>query len=122
MSGMMDKLFPVLMLLGLISLLAAISSTFLFYGHHRDRVERERRVPTVLYVLVVIVFGLIAGFFGLFFGIDLACSSPKSSNLCGLWGFFVTGPFSCALVIFLVGLAVSLVRPAPKPPNGYNSN
>jgi hypothetical protein len=115
LETMLVKLFPVLMFIGLISPLVALVSTVLFYAHHRARVEPERRVSTVAYVLAVIVCAVIGGCFGLYFGIRLACNSPTSSNLCGLWGFFVTGPLLMAVAIFLVGLAVSLVRPAPKP-------
>jgi hypothetical protein len=106
------KLFPLLVFLGLISPLVAFFSAFVFYLRHRDRVEPERRVPGIAYVLAVIVCGVIAGYFGLIFGISLACNSSTSSNLCGLWGFFVTGPFTMALAIFLVGCSLSLVRPA----------
>ena len=108
------RLFPFLMFLGLISPLAAFLSAFVFYWRHRDRVEHERRVPGIAYVLAVIVCGVIAGYFGLIFGISLACSSPTSGNLCGLWGFFVTGPLMMALAIFLVGWSLSLVRPASR--------
>jgi hypothetical protein len=104
-------LFPVLMLLGLISPFAAVLSAILLYARHRDRVEPERRVSAIAYTLAVIVCGIIAGYFGLILGIMLACNSPTSSNLCGLWGFFVTGPLSCALAIFLIGLAVSQIPP-----------
>ena len=115
MGATMDRLFPVLMLLGLISPIAAIVGAFILYGRHRNRVEPERRVPAIGYVLAIIVCGAIAGFFGLFFGIEQACYGPKASNLCGLWGFFVTGPISFALAILLVGMAVASIRPAPKP-------
>ena len=109
------KLFPVLMFLGLISPLVALLSAILFYARHRKRVEPEHRVPTIAYVLAVVGCGVIFGYFGVVLGIKLACNSSTSSNLCGLWGFFVTGPLLMALAIFLVGLSVSLVRPAPKP-------
>jgi hypothetical protein len=109
------KLFPLLMFLGLISPLVALLSAVLFYNRHRDRVEPERRVGGISYVLAVIVCGVISGYFGVIFGMQLACSSPSSSNLCGLWGFFVTGPLLMALAIFLIGWSLSLVRPASKP-------
>lgn len=109
------KLFPLLMLLGLISPLVALLSAVLFYSRHRDRVEPERRVPGVAYVLAVIIGGVISGYFGVIFGIQLACQSRASGNLCGLWGFFVTGPLLMALAIFLIGWSLSLVRPASKP-------
>jgi hypothetical protein len=108
------KLFPLFMFLGIISPLAALLSAFVFYFRHRDRIEPERRVSGIAYVLAVIVCGVIAGYFGLNFGISLACNSPTSSNLCGLWGFFVTGPLTMALAIFLIGWLLSLVRPASR--------
>jgi hypothetical protein len=115
LETVMVKLFPLLMFLGLISPLVALLSALLFYTRHCDRVEPERRVPGIAYLLAVIVCGVIAGYFGVIFGISLACNSPTSSNLCGLWGFFVTGPLIMALAIFLVGWSLSLVRPASKP-------
>jgi uncharacterized membrane protein len=121
MGAMMNKLFPALMLLGLISPIAAIVGALILYGRHRDRVEPEHRVSAMGYVLAVIVCGVTAGFFGLFFGLELACQGPKAGNLCGLWGFFVTGPISFALAILLVGVVVSSIRPAPKPDDN-NSN
>ena len=108
----MDKLFPFFMLLGFLSPCAAIVSAFLFYARHRHRVEPHRRIPGLAYALAVIVCGAAGGFFGLFWGIDRACYGPKAPNLCGLWGFFVTGPLGLALAIFAVGLALSLMRPA----------
>ena len=105
------NLFPVLVLLGLISPIAALLSAVLFYARHRNRVEPERRVSAIAYTLAVIACGIIGGLFGLILGIKLACNSPTSSNLCGIWGFLVTGPLACALAIFLVGLAVSQMRP-----------
>jgi hypothetical protein len=114
-EAILVKLFPMLMFLGLISPLVALVSAILFYVHHRNHVEPERRVSVVAYILALIVCAVIAGYFGLYVGMRLACNTPTSSNLCGLWGFFVTGPLLMALAIFLVGLAVSFVRPAQKP-------
>ena len=45
------KLFPLLMFLGLISPLVALLSAVLFYNRHRDRVEPERHVRAIAYVL-----------------------------------------------------------------------
>jgi MFS family permease len=105
------NLFPVLMLVGLISPLVALISAIIFYVHHRDRVEPGRRVPIIVFILALIVCAFLAGCFGLYLGLNMAC--PKLGNLCGLWAFLVTGPILMALGIFLVGLAVSLVQPAP---------
>jgi hypothetical protein len=113
---MMYKLFILSVLLGQISLLVAIATVIVLYNRHLNRIEPERRVSPIAYALAAIVCGGVAGWFGLGFGIKLeGCSSPGSGNLCGLWGFLVTGPISCALAMVLVGLALSLIRPAPKP-------
>ena len=115
LEAVIVKLFPLLLFLGLISPMVALLSAVLFYNRHRDRVEPERRVRGIAYVLAVIICGVISGYFGVIFGIQLACNSQTSSNLCGLWGFFVTGPLLMALAIFLIGWSLSLVRPASKP-------
>jgi hypothetical protein len=112
MDAVIDKLFIPGMLLGLISPLVAILSVIVLYGLHRGRVEPERRVPLLAYVLALIVCGGIAGYAGMIYGMMLAC--PKAGNLCGLFGVFATGPISFSLVIFAVGLALFLVKPAPK--------
>jgi len=82
-----------------------------FPGINRERVEPERRVPVIVFVLALIVCAGVTGCLGLYFGLDLACSSPTSGNLCGLWAFLVTGPILMAVGIFLVGLAVFSVEP-----------
>jgi hypothetical protein len=109
------KLFPLLMLLGLISPFVALLSAVIFYHRHRDRIEPERHISAIAYVLALIVCGVLSGYVGLVFGIQMACNSPTSSNLCGLWGFFVSGPLLMALAIFLIGWSLSLVRPGANP-------
>jgi CDP-diglyceride synthetase len=110
--AILDKLFLPLMILGLISPVAAIVAAIIFFVRHRDRVEPERRVPTVGYVLAIVICAAVGGYFGVAFGIEQAC--PQLGNLCGLWGFFVTGPIFLALGILLVGVVVSLIRAAPR--------
>jgi len=103
------------MILGLMSPIATLVTAGILYARHRNRVEPERRVPVIGYVLAVIIAGAIGGYFGLFFGVERACSVPKPGNLCGLWGFFVTGPLAFSLAVLLIGIVVSTIRPAPKP-------
>ena len=110
--SIMDKFFPPLMIIGLASPLVAIMSTFIFYGLHCNHVAPEHRVSAVGYAILVAACGVAAGFFGLIFGVERACSFPGAPNLCGLWGFFVTGPLSFSLAIFLVGASLYLVRPS----------
>jgi tetratricopeptide (TPR) repeat protein len=106
-----DKSFAFLMGVGFISPIVAIILAIIFYVMHCHRVEVERRIPVLLYVPAAIISGGIGGSVGLTVGIHQACSAPKSSNLCGLWGFFVTGPICFSLAVALVGVALFLVRP-----------
>ena len=39
-------------------------------------------------------FALLGGFLGLWGGIGYACSGDHASNLCGLFGVFITGPLA----------------------------
>ena len=110
----MSTLETVIVNVSLLMFLLSYPFVRVLFNRHRDRVEPERRVRAIAYVLAVIICGVISGYFGVIFGIQLACSSPTSSNLCGLWGFFVTGPLLMALAIFLIGWSLSLVRPASK--------
>jgi hypothetical protein len=102
--------FPLLIFLGFISPLIALVSALVFYAHHRERVEPERRVPVIAFILALIVCGAGAGLFGLYLGLELACKPPNPGNLCGIWGFLVTGPILMAFGIFLVGLMVYSIR------------
>jgi len=106
---LLDNAVGVLMLLFPVWPVAGILSAVLFYVRHRDRIEPQRRVPIVAYVIAVVVCGGVAGFFGVIFGVSLAC--PQAGNLCGLVGVLIVGPIFCALAMFLVGLALSLRCP-----------
>jgi len=114
MGALIGKFFIELIIVGIISPIAAIVAAIILYARHRNRVEPERRVPAIAYALAVIVSGAIGGYFGFFFGIERACSVPKPGNLCGLWGFFVTGPIAFSLAVLLIGIVVSTIRPASK--------
>ena len=100
--------------LALLSPLAALVFAIVSYARHRKRVEPGRRFPVVAYGLAIAVCGVLAGRLGLYFGVELACSAPKAGNLCGIWGFLVGGPLSCALAIVLV--VIYLVRPSVSSP------
>ena len=92
----------------------AIGSAVFFYKRHRNRIEPERRIPVGVYVFAVVVCGGIAGFLGMLLGARWACAGPHPGNQCFLLGVFVVGPISGALAIFLVGLALFLIRPRAK--------
>jgi hypothetical protein len=110
-----EKLLGVLMLAFPVWPAIAIGSAAIFYVRHRNRIEPDRRVPVMLYIVAVIICGGGAAFLGVILGIAWAC--PRMGNLCGLVGFLVVGPIFGTLAIFLVGLALSLI-PRPQKPNG----
>src|SRR5437879_4945461 len=110
MMSTIGKLFPLLWSLAFLSPVGAIFFAVRFYALHcRRRPKSERRFPLVAYILVLLVCAIIAFPFGLFFGISLACSTLEFGNLCGLFGFFVTGPLASALAIFLISGLIMLV-------------
>lgn len=113
--GALGNLFPFLWFLAFLSPLGAISFAVRFYAVHcRRRPEGNRRLPVPVYVVILLVCAIIAFPFGLCLGIRAACSGPAAGNLCGLFGFFVTGPFASSLTIFLFsGLIAAL--PADEP-------
>jgi hypothetical protein len=107
---MIDKLFPVLMLLAFASPIAAIAGAIVIYSRHCKRVGPERRVSALGYTIAVAVCGIAGGYFGLFLGIEKACSGPTAGNLCGLFGFFVTGPICFAVAVASAGMMISSIR------------
>jgi hypothetical protein len=115
MMNTVGNLFPLLWALAFLSPIVAIFFAVRLYAIHcRRRPERGRRFPIVAYILILLVCAVVAFPFGAFWGISQACSTPASGNLCGLFGFFVTGPFASSLAIFLVGGLIALL-PADEP-------
>jgi hypothetical protein len=113
LDAMINQLFMPGMLVGLLSPFAAIPIAIVLYVRHRQRIEPARQVPLAAYVLLLLVFAPIAGYAGMVGGMMLAC--PQAGNLCGLFGVFATGPLSFSLAVVGLGLALLLIRPAPKP-------
>jgi hypothetical protein len=93
MSG---ALFAVLLLLAIISVPVAIACAIFFYR------GETAHVGCLAYALILIVCAPIAYVFALSFGIELACVWYPSGNLCGLVGFFITGPLAASVTIILV--------------------
>ncbi len=113
--GASGSLFLVLWCLAFLSPLAAIFFAVRFYAvHRRRRPERDRHLPVVAYVMILLVCAIIAFPFGLSLGISAACSGPGAGNLCGLFGVFVTGPFASSLAIVLVSGVIAIL-PADGP-------
>jgi hypothetical protein len=47
------------------------------------RRQTKHQIPALVYALILLVCAIVAFPLGLFFGIDLACTSDSKSNLCG---------------------------------------
>jgi len=110
MTSTIGNLFPILWSLAFLSPVVAIFFAVRFYAFHcRRRPEPDRRFPLVAYILVLLVCAIIAFALGLILGVSSACSTPGFGNLCGLYGFLVTGPFASALAIFLISGLIMLV-------------
>ena len=99
---MSDWLVWSLLLLAVLSLPAALACAVFFY-----------RTGTAYfgwfgYSLLLLISAIVAFLLGVSFGIDLACVRYPSGNLCGLFGFFVTGPLASSLAIFLVSSLITV--------------
>ncbi|MCW5575463.1 MAG: hypothetical protein KIT13_05155 [Burkholderiales bacterium] len=92
-------------LLGLALLLLPV-----FYLSWRSARAPKKGLPLPFYLFASLGSGVLMYGVGTAAGIWLACSSPGSSNLCGLAGFFGLGPLLSGLVI--VATAFWLVRNA----------
>src|SRR5438270_13771061 len=96
-DAMLNRLFVPGMAVGFPSVLIALVAAFVLYARYAGRVEPERRVHFLVYLFLILVVGGISGFAGTIEGVEIAC--PEAGNLCGLFGFFVTGPVAVALAI-----------------------
>jgi hypothetical protein len=113
--GASGGLFFLQWFLAFLSPLAAIFFGVRFYAvHRRRRLEHGRHLPVAAYVVILLVSAIVAFPFGLFIGISAACSSPGASNLCGLFGVFVSGPVASSLGIFIAGGLIAAL-PADEP-------
>ena len=94
-------LLSVVWLLVFLSPLLAMVCATVFYGRYcRKRLEADRRLTGVAYVLILLACAVVAYLVGVQLGISWAC--PSTGNLCGLAWFFVVGPVASALAILLV--------------------
>src|SRR5262245_12716009 len=99
---------PLLWALALLSPLAASLCAASFYARHRrTRPDPGRHLPILGYIALLLIGAVVAFPIGVAVGIGWGCSLPNPGNLCGLWGFFVVGPFASGVGIFLVGWLIS---------------
>ena len=63
--------------------------------------------------VILLISAVLAYLLGLSVGIDLACVRYPSGNLCGLFGFIVTGPLASSLAIVLVSSLMTLADREP---------
>ena len=98
-------LIAVLAILAVASPVAAFITAMVLYDRHCERVGPGREANGCLFIVALIAGAVVGMFFGCLFGVAAACG-PNAGNLCGLFGFFITGPFGAAVLIILVSLAL----------------
>jgi hypothetical protein len=99
--------------LGFVSpVISIVSAGFFYVLHCRVCPDPERRISGTAYVIVLLVCAMVAYFLGLRYGIAWACSAPPpwGGNLCGLAGFFVTGPVAAMFAVSVSGGALAFIR------------
>ncbi|MEJ2534223.1 MAG: hypothetical protein P8008_01790 [Gammaproteobacteria bacterium] len=88
--------------IALLPLLAFIAAGLL-YLRHRRRAAPGQAIGAPAYFATIVAAGILAFEVGKYLGIIAACTLPEDpGNLCGLTGWFLTGPLSAALVILAV--------------------
>jgi hypothetical protein len=104
---MSDWLFLSLFLLAVLSLPAALACAVFFYR------TGTAYLGWFAYSLILLISAVVAYLLGLSVGIDLACVRYPSGNLCGLFGFIVTGPLASSLAIVLASSLMTLADKEP---------
>jgi hypothetical protein len=93
--------------MGPVILLAASVAAIFFYIRIR-RATTSGRSPSIMrYFGGALVVAALAYAAGTATGIYVACSSPDSGNLCGLYGVFGIGPLLAGIAIFVYALVQS---------------
>jgi len=99
----METLGPLVSLVWLLAFLSPLLATgcaAVFYARYCRRRTDADRLKGPAYALILLACALVAYPLGVQLGISRAC--PAAGNLCGLAGFFVTGPAASSLAILLV--------------------
>ena len=91
-----------LLIAGIFSPLVGIAAAVYYYVRYRDAPEPKRHPSGLLYALAVLGVAIVAFAIGSLAGISVACRSTGGSNLCGLWGLFISGPLlaTAAMITF----------------------
>ena len=111
MGNSFSQFFLLIGAVALISPVVASACAVVFYALHCNAIPNpEDRISVLAYGLALLVCAAIAFFFGLQYGTSWACSTLSGGNLCGLAGFFVTGPAAAALAIFLAAALMAFSR------------
>ena len=97
----MNSVLNALMSIGPIALFAALVLASAYYAAYRFAPEPKKIVSVVRYAVMVFVVGALAFVVGAAIGISVFCSSDNTGNLCGLGGFFGTGPLLSGVAIFI---------------------
>ena len=97
----MDELLTTLIVAALVSPVFAVGFVIYYYRLYRKAPEPKRPAHIAGLILALVVSAPIFYWLGSALGISVACSSSTSSNLCGLFGFFVLGPIASALAIII---------------------
>jgi hypothetical protein len=91
-----------LMLLGAASVLSGCLATIYFYVKLRQGL-REEAPSFIRYFAMAAILAIAAYFVGSAIGIFAGCRSPKSGNLCGIWGALGTGPLLAGVALWAYG-------------------
>ena len=96
----MQFLYSTVVSVGPAVLLLALIFMLIYFLSWRSAPEPKKHLSGWIYLLLCLVAAVPAFIAGTAAGIWLACSSPDSSNLCGLVGVFGLGPLLAGVAIW----------------------
>jgi|GEM_PF-1515275 len=88
-------------------LLGALVSLPFFYTKYRSVPQSKKQLSLAKFLFLVVVSGVLAFAAGAAIGISMACEPQTAGNLCGLAGFFGTGPLFGGLAIMVAAWMVT---------------
>jgi hypothetical protein len=97
----MDELLIALVVAALVSPVFAVGFAIYCYWLYRKGPQPKNFSHIAGLILAPLVATPVFYWLGSGLGISVACSSTTSSNLCGLFGFFVLGPIAATLGIII---------------------
>ncbi len=110
----MEGIGTFLFLAAVLSPLFGLGAAVYYFLGYRGAPEPKGTLLIASYCLRIAGGAVVAFIVGSYGGILVACNAPNTGNLCGLYGYFLTGPLlTTAVIIFLARTLTKRAQLAP---------